>query len=142
VIVKGENKRVDECIMSPVVKLSLFILVELNVYVCVWKKSNIIPNEGARERKKRTVLENNNIIIIIILTITMKIDGVVSEKNRKKKREEKRNKGMRRCLINQTRGPVELSGSFFSRLSSTISSHHRCRPSVKENEAILFLLSS
>ncbi len=40
--------------------------------------------------------------------------GVVSEKNRKKKSEEKR-KGMRRCLINQTRGPVELSGSFFLR---------------------------
>ncbi len=34
VIVKGKNKRVDECIMSPVVKLSLFVLVELNVYVC------------------------------------------------------------------------------------------------------------
>jgi hypothetical protein len=84
--------------------------------MCVWKKVILFrTREREGERKRRTVLENNNNIIIIILTTTMKIDGVVSEKNRKKKREEKRNKGMRRCLINQTRGPVELSGSFFSR---------------------------
>ena len=42
VIVKGKNKRVDECIMSPIVKLSLFVLVELNVYICVCRKKVIL----------------------------------------------------------------------------------------------------
>ncbi len=125
--------------MSPIVKLSLFILLQLNVYVG-GKKSYYSGREGERKRDRvgeRIVLENNNNIIIIILTTTMKIDGVVSEKNRKKKE-----KGMRRCLINQTRDPVELSGSFFLLLSLTISSHQRCRPNVRENDTILSVLQT
>ncbi len=70
----------------------------------------------------------------------MKMNGsVVSEKNRKKKRRRKK-EGNEKMSNKSDERPGRVVGQFFSPLSLTISSHHRCRPSVKENEAIRFVL--
>ncbi len=64
----------------------------------------------------------------------MKIVALLREKNTSEKNGKKK-KGMRRCLINQTGSLGRVDGQFFSSLSLTISSHHRCRPSAKKERS-------
>jgi hypothetical protein len=63
-----------------------------------------------------------------------------SQREEQKEKEGRKKEGNEKMSNKSDERPGRVVGQFFSPLSLTISSHHRCRPSVRENEAILFVL--